>query len=74
MHIAGSQPARATLRQERFLNLPGFRGLRLGEELLRWHSEEFRDLPSKKHIDGRACVHLVERLLKPSGGFPQAWR
>lgn len=53
-----------------------FQGLQVGEELLRWHSEEVGGLPSEKHTGGMggACVCLVQRLPTPAGGFPQAWR
>lgn len=50
MHVAGSQPAEA---KGLFPNLPACQDLQVGEEFLRWQSEELGDLPSKKHTGGK---------------------
>lgn len=52
MHIPGSQPAWATLPLGTLPKPASFQGLQVGEEFLRWHTEELGDLPSKKHTGG----------------------
>lgn len=52
MHIAGSQSAQATLSPGTLPKPASFQRLQVAEELLGWHREELRDLPSEKHTRG----------------------